>query len=99
MPDGQDSIYYLTAPDFAAAVASPYYEVFKKKGYEVLFMHEEIDDFMMGQLPEFEGKSVINAEGGKIDFASDAAGTMSKGEQEKLCEWMKEVLGDRVQAV
>lgn len=100
MPEGQESIYYLSSPSYKQAMTSPYLEVFKEKGYEVLFLHEDIDEFMMSNLPEYEGKKLVNAEGANLDLvdaASDAK--MTKEEQEQLCKWLKDVLGDRVSDV
>jgi len=101
MPEDQDTIYYLSGvSDYENAVSSPYYEVFKKKGYEVLFMHEEVDDFLMREVPEFDGKKIQNAEGANIDLMGDKdVESISKEDQEQLCGWIKEVLGDRVHAV
>jgi HSP90 family molecular chaperone len=100
MPDDQDKIYYLSASDYENAISSPYYEVFKQKGYEVLFMHEEVDDFLMREIPEFDGKKFQNAEEANIDLTGDKdVQSISKEDRDQLCEWIKEVLGDRVHAV
>ncbi|KHT63164.1 heat shock protein 90 [Photobacterium gaetbulicola] len=56
MKDGQDKIYFLTADSFSAAKNSPHLEQFRAKGLEVLLMHDRIDEWLMGHLPEFEGK-------------------------------------------
>ena len=54
----QDKIYYLVTPKRSFAESSPYFEAFKKKDLEVLFLYNPIDDFLMGQLGEFKGRLV-----------------------------------------
>jgi molecular chaperone HtpG len=61
MPEGQKEIYYLLAPTRESAEASPYYEVFRERKYEVLFLSDPRDEFVMEHLREFDGKKVIAA--------------------------------------
>lgn len=56
MPSDQTQIYYLCIPSRALALLSPYYEGFKRKGIEVLFLYNGIDDFVMQNLVEYQGK-------------------------------------------
>ena len=72
LQDGQDKIYYITAESFSAAKNSPHLEVFRKKGIEVLLMHDRVDEWMMSYLTEFDGKS----------FQSVAKGDLTLGELE-----------------
>jgi len=58
----QDQIFYLIAPDRELAEASPYYESFKKKGVEVLFMYQPLDDFVMNNLNRFQNKKLLTIE-------------------------------------
>lgn len=75
MPAEQEAIYFLTADTLAAAQASPHLEGFRKRGFEVLLMTDRIDEWVVGNLPEFEGKkleSVARASvdlGGKVETA------------------------------
>src|SRR5207253_2695419 len=58
MKEGQDKVYYITAESFGAARASPHLEIFRKKGVEVLLMHDRVDEWVMANLTEFEGKKL-----------------------------------------
>src|SRR3954468_18271494 len=62
MPEGQKEIYYLLAGSREAAEASPYYEVFGARGFEVLFLTEPRDEFVMDHLANFDGKRIVSAE-------------------------------------
>jgi molecular chaperone HtpG len=56
MKEGQKDIYYLLAPTLAAAAASPHLEAFRKKGVEVLLLGEDVDNWVLSNLREFDGK-------------------------------------------
>lgn len=100
MKEGQDKIYYITASSYNAAKNSPHLEIFKKKGIEVLLLSDRIDEWLVGYLNEFDGKSLQSVSKGKVDV--EDVKEESK-EQEKTLEPMltqiKEVLGDRVKDV
>jgi TNF receptor-associated protein 1 len=55
-PPEQKEIYYLSAPTREAALASPYYEAFKKNNKEVLLLYNTVDDFVMGNIRTYAGK-------------------------------------------
>ena len=101
MPDGQESIYYITGRTYEEASKSPYLEAFREKGYEVLIMLDEIDDFIMGGLFEYKGKKLRSVVKGDIDLDKDSASAKekAKGEFEKLIEFIKEMLRDDVKDV
>ena len=98
MPDDQKEIYFLLAPNRDAAEASPYYEVFQSRKYEVLFLFDAWDEFVMDHLHDFEGKDVKAAEKAAINLADTEKkeGALSDDEAKDLATWMKTVLGDRV---
>merc|ERR1712232_1447881 len=75
----------------------------KKKGYEVLFMIDPIDEYAVQQLKEFEGKKLLSATKEGLELAEDEdekkAFEEAKGKAEGLCKLMKEVLDDKVEKV
>eukprot|EP00871_Galdieria_phlegrea_P003031 jgi/Galph1/3729/GphlegSOOS_G2379.1 len=103
MKEGQDSIYYITGESKQAVENSPFLEKLKKKGYEVLFMIEPIDEYCIQQLKEYDGKKLVCAtkEGLKLEETEEEK--KEKEEQKKsfeqLCTVMKDVLGDKVEKV
>jgi len=69
MKEGQDKIYYLLAPSLAAAKSSPHLETFNSKGIEVLLLTEDIDNWLVGSLRDFEGKRLQSVAQGAADLA------------------------------
>ena len=96
MPEGQKEIYYLIAPNREAAEASPYFEVFREKKYEVLFFYAPQDEFVMDHLREFDKKRLIAAEKADLKLDASFTGTLSDDEARLLANFVKERLGDRV---
>jgi molecular chaperone HtpG len=104
MKDGQKDIYYLTAENRRAAEGSPHLEVFRKKGVEVLYLVDPIDEWVTQALSEFDGKKLVNAAKGDLDL-----GELSKEEQElkkeaggryeKLMKDFQEKLSDSIKEV
>lgn len=87
MKDGQEAIYYITGDSRAIVENSPLIEGFRKKDYEVLFLTDPVDEFLVDQLPEFDGKNLRSVGRGEVDFDKDDAGAGAKSErsqQEKL---------------
>ncbi|KAF2310606.1 hypothetical protein GH714_015369 [Hevea brasiliensis] len=103
MKEGQNDIYYITGESKKAVENSPFLEKLKKKGYEVLFMVDAIDEYAVGQLKEFEGKKLVSAtkEGLKIDESEDEKQKKEELKQkfEGLCKVIKDVLGDKVKRI
>lgn len=105
MQDGQDKIYYLVAESLRAAQNSPHLEIFKKKGIEVILMHDRIDEWLMGHLYEFDGKQFQDISRGELDLGK-LEDEEDKEQQEKsekefadLVTRIKEILGDKVKEV
>ena len=69
MKEGQDKIYYVTGDSYSVIANSPYLEVFRKHGIEVLLMSDRIDEWMMGYLTEFDGKSFQDVARGELDLS------------------------------
>ena len=103
MPADQADIYYVTGESKKQVENSPFLERLKRKGYEVLFMVDPIDEYAVQQLKEFEGKKLICAtkEGLKISETEDEKKTFEevKAATEGLCKLIKEVLDDKVEKV
>ncbi|VAI33579.1 unnamed protein product [Triticum turgidum subsp. durum] len=103
MKEGQNEIYYITGESKKAVENSPFLEKLKKKGYEVIYMVDAIDEYAIGQLKEFEGKKLVSAtkEGLKLDESEDEKKKQEelKEKFEGLCKVIKEVLGDKVEKV
>ena len=98
MPESQKEIYYLTAGSREAAMASPDYEVFQSRGWEVLFLEDPRDEFVLDHLGSFDGKRLVAAGKAdvKLDRPDEQATVLSKEEGEKLVAFLKEQLGERV---
>lgn len=103
MKAGQDAIYYITADGLAAAKSSPHLEVFRKKGIEVLLLHDRVDEWLMANLTEFEGKRFVSVAKGELDLGKvgeEAAETTRDADEAKdLTERMHKALGERVREV
>ena len=105
MKDGQEKIYYVTADSFNAAKNSPHLEVFRKKGIEVLLLSNRVDEWMVSNLFEFEGKSLTSVAKGGLDLGAleDAAEKQAQEQQadefKPLTEKIKASLGDKVKEV
>lgn len=101
MPEKQKCIYYLVSGSYAAASTSPYLESFKKKGIEVLLMWERIDEWLMGNMTEFEGKKFVPVTAADLDLGQLEDKTPEKKEEQAkaaqpLVERFKKALGDKV---
>ncbi|KAL9409757.1 hypothetical protein AB3S75_048056 [Citrus x aurantiifolia] len=104
MKEGQNDIYYITGESKKAVENSPFLERLKKKGYEVLYMVDAIDEYAVGQLKEYEGKKLVSAtkEGLKLDDETEEEKKKKEEKKksfENLCKTMKDILGDRVEKV
>jgi molecular chaperone HtpG len=101
MPGDQKEIFYLLAPNREAAESSPYFEVFKSRGYEVLFLDDPWDEFVMDHLHQIDGRTLRAAEKAELDIVAPPAAEGALGETEAgaLAAWFKQKLGDRVGAV
>jgi len=103
MKENQPGIYYITGESKRSVETSPFLERLKKKGYEVLYMVDPIDEYAIQQLKEFDGKKLLSAtkEGLQIeeDDEEKKAFEEAKAKTEGLCKLMKEVLDDKVEKV
>merc|ERR1711957_48636 len=103
MKEGQKDIYYITGESRASVAQSPFIETLKKKGYEILYLVDPIDEYMVQQMKDYEDHKLksVTKEGLDMDDTDDEK---KKKEEEKakfepLCKLMKEILGDKVEKV
>ncbi len=105
MKEGQEKVYYVTADNLNAAKNSPHLEVFRKKDIEVLLLSDRVDEWLVTNLTEFEGKPLQSVAKGGLDLGSLEDET-EKEEREKessayqeLTEKMKAALSEQVKDV
>ena len=102
MKEGQSDIYYITGESIAGVSASPFIETLKRKGLEVVYMVDPIDEYCVQQLKEFEGKKLKSVTKEGLDLEDEdekKALEEQKAEYEGLCKLIKEVLADKVEKV
>ena len=103
--EGQDKIYYVTAETFLAAKNSPHLEVFRKKGIEVLLLSDRVDEWVVSNLTEFEGKALVSVAKGGLDLgkledeAEKKEQESAEGEYKDLLKKIQDTLGDKVKEV
>jgi molecular chaperone HtpG len=103
MPESQKDIYFLCGESLDACKESPFLETLKKKGYEVLFLADPIDEYCTQQLKEYDGKKLkcITKENLEFDQTEEEkkAFEEKKAEFEPLCKLIKDILADKVEKV
>jgi molecular chaperone HtpG len=94
----QKEIYYLVGPNRAALESGPYLEGFKARNLEVLFCYEAVDEYVMNNVREFDGKKLTAADHADVKLAElpKAEGALSEDDTKALTAWLKETLGERV---
>lgn len=101
--DGQTQIYYLAADSIAAAEASPYAEALEKKGYEVLYLIDPIDEVAAANMTEYDGMILadVSREDLSVDQSDDDKKSLEEASEKfkPLTDYMKKVLGDKVEKV
>ena len=109
--EDQDRIYYLVAESYENARSSPHLEIFRERGIEVLLLFDRIDEWLMSNLPEFDGKAFQDITRAGLVLPGEAGDKTAEGEDSQkdasedesdddpLAERIKTALGDRVEAV
>lgn len=106
MPESQKEIYYIIAESQQAAASAPQLEAFKAKGYEVLYCTDAVDEWILGDIPEYKEKHLHNISKGDVDLDTEdekkareesrkAAEEANKG----LLATIKDILGDKIKDV
>merc|ERR1712130_964661 len=103
MKENQKDIYFMTGESRKSVEGSPFLEVLKQRGFEVLFMTEPIDEYCIQQLKEFDGHKLVSVTKEGLELPEDEDEKAKKEEtkkaHEKLCEVIKNILGDKVEKV
>jgi len=97
----QKEIYYLVGPSRESIEAGPYLEGFKARNLEVLFCYEAVDEYVMNNVREFDGKKLAAADHADVRLSEQprAEGSLGEAETKALVAWLKESLGERVAGV
>ena len=98
----QKNIYYACGESLEMADMLPQTQAVKAKGYEVLYLTDEVDEFTVKMLDEYDGKHFINVCADNIDISTEEEKAQIKEENDKseeMLKFMKEALGDEVSAV
>ena len=105
MKPEQDKIYYVAAENYHTAANSPHLEIFRKKGIEVILLHDRIDEWLINHLMEFDSKQFQDVARGELDLG-DLEDKEDKTEQaeveeayRELVEKISELLKDSVEEV
>ncbi|MCD6076613.1 MAG: htpG, partial [Ramlibacter sp.] len=105
MKEGQEAIYYITGDTRAAAANSPQLEIFRKKGLEVLFMTDRVDEWALNYLQEFEGTPLQSVAKGQVDLGKLQDESEKKAAEEAaeafkpVLARLKEALKDKAEDV
>ncbi|MCC5793968.1 MAG: molecular chaperone HtpG [Chromatiales bacterium] len=102
-PEGQECIWYLAADSLAGARSSPHLEAFRKAGIEVLLLHDQIDEWLVGHLQSYDNVEFRDVRRGELDLgpagedkSDDGAGATPP---EGLLDRLKAQYGERVETV
>uniref|UniRef100_A0A8C8CYR6 Histidine kinase/HSP90-like ATPase domain-containing protein n=1 Tax=Oncorhynchus tshawytscha TaxID=74940 RepID=A0A8C8CYR6_ONCTS len=103
MKDNQKSIYYITGESKDQVANSAFVERVRKRGFEVLYMTEPIDEYCVQQLKEFDGKTLVSVTKEGLELPEDEEEKKKMDEDktkfENLCKLMKEILDKKVEKV
>nr|GEY17427.1 heat shock protein 83 [Tanacetum cinerariifolium] len=104
MKEGKKDIYYITGESEKPVENSPFLEKLKKRGYEVLFMVDAIDEYAVGQLKEYDGNMLVSATKERLKMEDETEEEKQKREEKKksfenMCKTIKDILGDKVEKV
>merc|ERR1712178_361903 len=101
MKEGQKDIYYITGESRAQVATSPFVETLKNKGYEILYLVDPIDEYMVQQMKDYDEKKLksVTKEGLKFEETEEEKKKKEEtvAEYEGLCKLVKEILGDKVE--
>ena len=103
MTEEQKHIYYITSENFAAAKSSPHLEIFKKKGLEVLLLSDRVDEWLVNNFTEYQGKTLKSITKGDLSDLDSKEDKKIQEAQEKdfeaIIKKAEDVLKDKVKSV
>jgi len=103
MKENQKDIYYITGESKEVVASSSFVERLKKRGLEVVYMTEPIDEYVVQQLKEFDGKNLVSVTKEGLELPEDEEEKKKKEEDvkkfESLCKVMKDILDKKVEKV
>jgi len=103
MKENQKNIYYITGESKEVVAASSFVEKLKKRGLEVVYMTEPIDEYVVQQLKEFDGKNLVSVTKEGLELPEDEEEKKKreadKEKFEPLCKVMKDILDKKVEKV
>merc|ERR1712201_19630 len=103
MKENQKDIYYITGESKEVVAASAFVERLKKRGFEVVYMTEPIDEYVVQQLKEFDGKNLVSVTKEGLELPEDEEEKKKKeadkAKFEPLCKVMKDILDKKVEKV
>lgn len=99
MKEDQKDIYFINGPSKEVIEHSPYLEAFRDQDIEVLYTHETVEDYILGQVGEYEGKKLVSIDQANLDLP-DAQNkdeqSLDEDQLKALTTWLKDVLGDKI---
>jgi molecular chaperone HtpG len=101
MKEEQNDIFYILGNDREFIEKSPQMEVFKSRDIEVIYVYEPIDDFVMNNVKEYDGKTIISIDSADVDLDTNVKkkSHLKKEKTEELCKWLKDSLGEKVEEI
>lgn len=100
MPEKQNVIYYITGANIDSVKDSPMLEKLKKRGFEVLFMVDPLDEYVVQQLPEFDGKKLQSVtKDAPLDSKDKSKQEKLEDEHKDVIKWLKDTFGSKVEKV
>merc|ERR1712095_211028 len=102
MKENQKDIYYITGESREVVAASAFVERLKKRGFEVIYMTEPIDEYVVQQLKEYDGKNLVSVTKEGLELPQDEEEKKreeDKAKYESLCKVMKDILDKKVEKV
>jgi molecular chaperone HtpG len=107
MPEGQKRIYYLGGPDLGSITKNPNLEIFRRRGLEVLYLVEPIDEFVMNALGSYDGRRLTSIDSDDLELPEPSPGDATGGSEgssadrgfARVLELFRQAIGGRVREV